>query len=135
VIDRGPAVAPSSTSAKLSVELLEEAWGDLADRLVAEGRVQVELGIGLVALAGRLLDLVHPQPGLHRGSECSLGPRVSLLVDLGAEALQEAVGLGLVGGRLREPQLLAREWVSARVDEHLIGVAPPPHMSPGSPSS
>jgi hypothetical protein len=48
---------------------------------------------------------------------------MALLVDLGAEALQDPVRLGFVGGRRRQAQLFASERVDTRVHEHLVRVA------------
>lgn len=74
--------APDPTATKVGVELLEHLRGHLADQHVAEYRVEVQPGVALVALPGVLIDLVDPQPLLHRDAERRLGSSVRLLVNL-----------------------------------------------------
>jgi hypothetical protein len=121
VVDGRPAIATSPTPAQLGVELLQRPRGDLADRLVTEGGVQVEPGVALVALPGRLLEFVHPQPRLHGRAEGGLRPRVALLVDLRTEPLQDPPRLGLVGGRLRQAKFLARQrWPNETAGQRVV---------------
>jgi hypothetical protein len=119
-------VQSCSAPAQLGVEVLQHLGGDLAHRHVAERGLDVLADVGLVALPGVVLDLVYPQPGVQRGTEGRSGPGLLLGVDLGPQAGQDPLGLGLVGGGLGQVHPLPGERVETGVDEDLERVAAPP---------
>lgn len=108
VLDERLTVAPCAASAQLRVELLEDARGDLADRLVTERGTDMIPQVALVARARALLDVVDPQPVLERRAACRPRPGMALFVDLSAEPVQDPLCLTLVGGRLTQVQPLPR---------------------------
>jgi hypothetical protein len=124
VLDEGPAVATRAASPQLGVELLQQLRGHLTDRLVTERRIEVHAGVLLVARPSGLLDLVRPQPRLHRRPEGRLGLGVLLLVDLGGEPAQDATRFGLVGRRLAESEIATGERILTGVDDHLERLSP-----------
>jgi hypothetical protein len=60
VVDSKVAVAPQTAPTQLSVELLKQPRGDLADGHVAQRRLDVVARVSLVTLPGVLLDLMDP---------------------------------------------------------------------------
>jgi hypothetical protein len=130
VLDERLAVTACAAPAQLGVELLEQPRRHLADRLVAEGREDVHAGVQLVAGVGGCLDFVRPKPGLHGRPERGLRPRLTLLVNLCAEPLENRLGLGLGRDRLREPDLLAGQGVDPGVHQHLEAVATSTDVAP-----
>jgi len=62
VVHGGTAITAGSTPSQLGVEILQHLRRDLADGHLAERRLDLLPGVGLVPLPGVLLDLVHPQP-------------------------------------------------------------------------
>jgi hypothetical protein len=60
VVDSEMAVAPQTAPTQVSVELLKQPRGDLADGHVAQRRLDVVARVGLVALPCVLLDLMDP---------------------------------------------------------------------------
>jgi hypothetical protein len=123
VLDGRLARAAPAAPPQLGVERFEQLRRDSADRLVAERGVEVHAGVLLVAFLGALLDVEHPEPRIHRRAEARLGLRRTLLVDLGAEPLEEGLGLRLASHRAGKPDLLPGQRVEPGVDQHLEGVA------------
>lgn len=129
VIHHRPSIAASATSSQLGVELLQQSRSDLTDGFVTKRWIDVGASVSLVTLAGCLLDVMYPQPRLHRNPEAGSGPGVTLFIDLRPEALQDRLSLGLVSGQLGKTQFPSGQRIDACLHQNLVGVPAPPDMS------
>jgi len=124
VVDARCAVAAAYAAPKISIEPLQYPGRDLGHGLLAECRTDMHAQVDLVALPGRILDLMGPKPLLNGGAKRGLGAGLALLVDLRAEPVQDALRLVRIRRRLVEVDAPAGQRVPAGVHQHAVGVAP-----------